>query len=157
MCSQQAAQWPGRFSSSGGRSAKPRAEAPGQRGANAGDEFLGVEGLGNEVVGAGGEAINAVLEFVAGGEEDEVDIATAGFGADLVAELEAAHFRHAPIGDDEADRVVAEDFEGGGAIGGAENVVAGVVEGGANDGDGHLVVINNKYTHKHLAKEKRGR
>ena len=71
-------------------------------GAQADAQFVGVEGLGEVIVGAGVHAFDQVLRFGAGGEQQDVDVGFAVGAADAAADFDAIHAGHHPIQDGQA-------------------------------------------------------
>ena len=105
-----------------------------QEGADAGEEFLGAEGLDEVIIGTGIETFDAVVDHAFGGEEKDGDFAMefAEFGANG----EAIELRHHDVEEDEVG-LFAEGFvEAGGAVLGGEDAVAfggeGIGESGAH-------------------------
>ena len=98
--------------------------AAAELGADAGLQFLDAEGLGDVVVGAGVERGYFDGFLIANGEDD--DGRCAG-GADLVAELDAAHLVHGEVGDDDVGVPLAEGDE---AVEAVERCADGVSLGG---------------------------
>ncbi len=84
-------------------SAKLRESCPGlgrdaaEKGADAGEQCLGAEGLGDVIVGAGVEAAHHVLILGAGGEHDDRQGARFGAAPDLTADLDAGERRQHPV------------------------------------------------------------
>ena len=107
---------------SGGRAGPLEAA---QHGLDAGDELARGEGLGDVVVGAELEAVDAVVLGGARGEEDDGDDAEGGVLAEAPAEVEAVAAGHHDVeqeeggrlafgvGDDAADGEVGADGEAG--------------------------------------------
>jgi hypothetical protein len=107
-------------------------------GADAGEQFLDAEGLGDVVVGASVEGLDLALLVLANRQNDDRSLMT---GADGAADFDAAHFGHHEVGDDEVGNPVVEDAQAFfGVIGGA-HVEALCGECGAEDaGDLRLIV-----------------
>ncbi len=116
-------------------------------GADADGEFGGIEGLGDEFVGAGGETGDGVGHRIAAGEEDDVDVAGESAGADGAAKFEAGHDGHFPIGDDEGDGFAPEDGEGFAAVVGLDDLVAHGGEGVCEQFEGDVIVVDDENPH----------
>src|SRR3546814_873137 len=110
------------------------------RGSGAGDpvaedgfEGGGVDGFGDVVVHAGGEAAVAVLFGGAGGHGDDGGVVDVAFeAADLGGGLEAVHAGHLDVHEDGVEAGAAHGGEGGAAVVGDFGGVAEVFE----DADG---------------------
>ena len=70
---------------------------------DAGVQFLGVERLGQEIVGTGIHAFQQVVVGVAAGQQDNVDVVGQGGRTDMPAQLHAVHLGHDPVADDQSD------------------------------------------------------
>ncbi len=104
------------------------AERAAADGADAGEEFAGVEGFGEVVVGAHLEADDAVDVFAAGGEEED---AVGGGGAEAGEDFEAVDAGEHDVEEDHGPGAGAGGFEAGvAAVDGVDaEVVAGEVLG----------------------------
>ena len=111
---------------------------PAERGAQAGEELVHAERLGDVVVGAGVERGDLVALGAAGGEDDDRHGGPAPQAAD---DLDAAHSGEAEVEDDGVGMVLGGEPErvlaGGGGVG---LVAAGAQVGGEGPEDGRLVV-----------------
>ena len=65
-------------------------------------QLVGIGRLGQEVVGAGPQALEPVFPSIAGGQQDDVGVAFRSIGPDAPAELRAVEVRHHPVGDQRA-------------------------------------------------------
>jgi hypothetical protein len=113
-------------------------------GADAGEEFGHAEGLGDVVVGALVERGDLHGFLLADGEDDDGGFSNAADGA---GELDAAHFRHGEVGDDEVGRDGAEELEGFEAVICYGDFVAAALEGGAEDAGDLALVVDDEDTH----------
>ncbi len=66
-------------------------------GANAHAQFVGIEGLGQIIVGAGVHAFDQILGFGPRGQQQYIYVGFAIGAADAAADLDAVHARHHPI------------------------------------------------------------
>ena len=82
----------------------------GRAGADA--KLIAVEGLCEEVIGAAVHSLDEVFVLGFGGEENQVDVIEEVLGADSADELDAVHFGHHPVGDDDREFSFVETFEG---------------------------------------------
>ena len=88
----------------------------------------GLEGLGEVVDAAGGEAADLVVGIAEAGEEDDGDLAEGGVGLEPGADLVAVHAGHVDVEEDEVGRDAGGGGEGLGAAGDGGDGVAGLVE-----------------------------
>ncbi len=109
--------------------------------------FLHIERLGEKGIGTGGESLAAALGTFASGEHDEIDITVEIVRADGAAKLQAVHFGHFPVGDDEAYSAVAEEVERFGRAAGADHGVAQLGEGAGENVEVEGVVIYGQDLH----------
>ena len=94
-----------------------------QQVAGAGDELLGVDGLGEEVVATGGDPLDAVLARHQPGDEHDRDQMRALVGLQAAAGLEAGEPRHRDVHEDQVGRGGQRLLDRFGAIlGGVEDV-----------------------------------
>ena len=100
----------------------------GEVGVDAGEKFVGIEGLGDIINGAEFKAAHDVLGVGFSGEKDDGDFAPLGIGSDLAAGFETVHFRHHDIEEDEVGLEAGEKFEGLPAVGGDTEAVAFLFE-----------------------------
>ena len=106
------------------RAVGPRRPAPAQQGPDAGGQLLGLERLGDVVVGAGLEPRHHVEAVGPGGDHDDGDVAVlAQRTAHLEPVLPGASGRAAPVG-----RASVERAEALLAVGGLAHVVALVLQ-----------------------------
>jgi hypothetical protein len=108
-------------------------------GADADDEFLGVEGFGQVIVGAEFETFDFVAVVVEGGEHDDGDV---GGGTEAAADAAAVETGEHEVEDDEVDGggVCFEGVEGGGAVVDDPDVVSIAAEIELDEfGDGAVV------------------
>jgi hypothetical protein len=110
-------------------------------GADAGLELLDVEGLGDVVVGAGVEGGDLGSLLLADGEDED---GSGGDGADLAAELDAAHLGHGEVGDDEVGLPLAEEDEAVKTVGGGADVVALGAEDGLEGAEDLRLVVDEE-------------
>src|SRR5688572_3007908 len=87
------------------------AHAPHER-ANAGDELIRAERLGNVVVGADFQSHDAVGLFGPGGDHDDRQAGGGPVGAEEPADLEAADARQHDVEDGDVHRLFARDGQG---------------------------------------------
>ena len=93
-----------------------------------GQHFLGVEGLGNHVVRAQGQAADARGRPIQGGQDDEVDVAAGRIALDALAQFVARHLGHAQVRDDEIGPGTTHLFQGLEAIPCGQYLVARPLE-----------------------------
>jgi len=110
-------------------------------GADAGFELLNVERFGYIIVGAGVEGGDLGSFLLADGEDDDGGV---GDGADLAAELDAAHLGHGEVGDDEVGLPLAEEDEAVETVGGGADVVALGAEGGLEGAEDLGLVVDEQ-------------
>ncbi len=119
-------------------------------GAEAHLELVGVEGLGDVVVGAGLQAFDEILPVAARGQQQQVGIALAirdpGVLADQPADLGAAQAGHHPVEDGELRRMVAaQDLPGGGAVAHRDHVVTPLTQGRFEEMSGAGAVFGDQH------------
>jgi hypothetical protein len=117
------------------------------------EQLVGIQGLVEEIVGAGAQAFHALLGALAAGQHDHVDIAGNIFPPRRAAQLDAVHFRHVPIGDDQPDLALVQDLHGLAPIVGGDHGVAHVGHRVGHDAQGEIIIIHNKNLHVHLNSE----
>jgi hypothetical protein len=113
-----------------------------QHGADAGNEFAGIKGLGNIVVGADFEAENAVHGFSAGGEKDDRN---AGLGAEGLEKLKAGAAREHHVKDDHVVLAGEGGLETGAVVKDGIDLKALILEEALEKGDKALIVIDKEY------------
>ena len=82
-----------------------------------GDQFAGIDWLGQEIVGTGLQACQAVVTTIARRQQDDIGIAGVGPAPDPTAELQSIHRGHLPVGDQQPDPSLADPPPGLGPIG----------------------------------------
>jgi len=85
-------------------------------GAQANPKLMRVEWLGQVVIGAGVHAVDQVLTFGAGGQQNHVHVRLAGSGAGALADFDTVDTWHHPVEDGEAARR-SRRAAGGGTVG----------------------------------------
>ena len=80
-------------------------------------ELVGLEALGEEVVGTRLVALGAVVQVGEGREHDDGDVSQVRVGAEGADHLRARHARHGPVGDDEVGDQLAGFLQATGAVG----------------------------------------
>ena len=75
-------------------------------------QFSGMEGLGQVVIGSGGETFNHFLFVGVGSKENEVGVKLLVVAADALAQFDAADVGHAPVGDDKCRLVFDKQIHG---------------------------------------------
>ena len=113
-----------------------------EHGADAGDQFAGIEGLGNVVVGADFKAKNAVHGFATGGEQND---GNAGVGAQGLEQFKSGAAREHDIEDHNIVFAAERGIEAGAMIEDGMNVEALVLQKALQQRDQPLVVVNDKY------------
>ena len=116
-------------------------------GANADAQFLRLERLADEVVGAGVEALDDILRSPPRGQEDDVHISAGVAVSDVPAQLDARHFRHFPVGNDQAIRAAPQHLQGLATVAGRSHLVAEVGQRFGQHLRGETVVIYNEDSH----------
>src|SRR4051812_13559105 len=92
--------------------------------AQASAQLLRVDRLGNEIVGARFERLEVPLLSAPPGYYEDVHVAGVLARPDVLAEIEAVHRRHHPVGNHDVDVVLAgELLEGLGAVRGRDDLV----------------------------------
>lgn len=119
-------------------------DADAKEGADAGEEFEAVDGLGEEVVGPGIDGSLDIPHFVEGCDHDDGDVAEAGVGLEPGAGLEAAHPGHHDIKEDDVGFGGGDGGEGLKAVPGGADGAAEVFEVGLEEFEVLLVVINDE-------------
>ncbi|SPF46553.1 hypothetical protein SBA4_3550016 [Candidatus Sulfopaludibacter sp. SbA4] len=95
-------------------------------------QLVGVEGLGQVVIGPGIHPFHDVLGLGAGGQQEDVDVRFAVGGADTAANFDAIHAGHHPIENGEAGRVRRlQDLPGLHAVTGHHGLVSPLRQHGA--------------------------
>jgi hypothetical protein len=118
-----------------------------QMGADAGEEFLDVEGFGDVIIGAGVESFDLGVFLVANRENQD---GNGGLSADGAAEFNAGHAGHHQVGDDEVGLPVLEDAHGFlGVVHGA-HIVALSRERGAQHARDLNFVVNDQDAFGHV-------
>ncbi len=118
-----------------------------QMGADAGQQFLNAEGLGDVVVGAGVEGLDLGALVVAHGEDQH---RSGELSADGAADLDAAHAGHHQVGDDQVGRPVLEDAQALLGIVGGAHVVALRGERGAQHARNLRFVVDDQNSARHV-------
>ena len=127
------------------RLSRERIRSPG---ADPHHELLGLEGFVDEVVGAGVHAVDDVLRSVPRREQNDVDVAAGGAPPDLLAEFDAGHFRHLPVGDHHAELPAADQFQGLAAVAGHGHLVPELRQRMFQDFHRDVVVIRDQNSHE---------
>ena len=102
-----------------------------QNRAGAGNDLLGLVGLGQEIVRTGLEPADDIHRFAERGQEHDRDLRVPGGGFDAVAELVAGDARHDDVGDHQIDLFGIEEFERRLAIACDDDGKAGFLDGGS--------------------------
>ena len=118
-----------------------------QPGAHPGDELLGLERLDDVVVGAGLQAHDDVDGVGLRGEHDDRH---AGLGADLAAHLEAVDAREHDVEEHQVGAVLAEDADGGGAVGDVVDLEPLVAQDDAEHLRQRQVVVDDQHATFHV-------
>ncbi len=117
-------------------------------GADADAQFMGVEGLGEVIVGAGVHAFDQVLGFGAGGEQEDVDVRFAIGAANFPADFDAIHAGHHPIEHSETGRAGAvENRPSLIAVACDHGLVAPSGQHGFQHGLKHRIVFRGQHAH----------
>ena len=111
-------------------------------GADAREELLGAEGLGEVVVGAGVEGLDLIALVAAGGDDKDGDLRPF---ADAAEDGHAVHVGQAEVEDDEVGTVRGDHGVGHRAGAGHEDVVAVGGEDGLHEAADGALVLNQKY------------
>jgi hypothetical protein len=98
--------------------------------------LFGSEGLAEIAFGAGGESFDYAGFAAFGGDHDYWDAFGGWNGGESFEELEAVHYGHVDVGEDDVERTFLNFDEGFGAVAGFEDfaeVEAGLAEGAFDD------------------------
>jgi hypothetical protein len=106
-----------------------------------------VEGLGDEVVGAGAQAFDDVALLVLGREQDEVGVVGPLGGPDAPAEFDPVGPRHHPVGDDEVAGLGGEARPGLLAIRNADHLVAPALKRPLQHQARHRIIFRDQNLH----------
>ena len=99
-------------------------------------DLLGSEGFAEIAFGAGGESFDDASFAAFGGDHDYGDAFGCGDGGESFEELEAVHYRHVDVAEDDVEGAFLNFDEGFGAVAGFEDfaeVEAGLAEGAFDD------------------------
>ena len=117
-------------------------------GVQADAQLVGIEGLGEVIVGAGVHALDQILRFGAGGEEQDVDVGFAVGTADAAADFNAIHAGHHPIQYGQAGGILGlQDSPCFGAVARDYGFVAPLGEHRTEHGLKHRVVLGCQDAH----------
>jgi hypothetical protein len=105
------------------------------------DDFFEVEGFGDVVVAADGEAGDAVADGVAGGEEEDGQVAG---GPEALGDFEAVHVGEHDVEDDEVGLEAGGGAEGLGGVAGDLDLETGEAEGGGQERADVLLVVDDE-------------
>jgi hypothetical protein len=113
-----------------------------QNGADAGDEFAGIEGLGDIVIGTDLKAEDAVHGFSTGGEEND---GNAGVSPQGLEKFKAGAAGKHDIKDDHVVFAGERGLKAGAMIEDSIDLKALVLQKALEEGDQSLVVVNDEY------------
>lgn len=120
--------------------------------AQAGLEFQGIDGLGEEVVGSGAEGL-ALQILALPREEPHGDVPPGRVGLDGLAGLEAAHPWQHDIQEHQVDPLLPEKVDGFEGIAGEPHLAPQPGEHLLENPEGHPVVIHHQNSRRWLAGE----
>ena len=125
----------------GGRGCLLAAAGAAEDGFDAGDDFAGGGGLDDLFIGAETETSDFVAVLLFGAEDEDGDVAEL---ADAADDLETGLAGHHHVEEDDVDRLVAEDVEGGGAFEGGHDGVALGFQEVAHEVDDVFLIVDDE-------------
>jgi len=112
--------------------------------AHAGEQLGLVEGLGDIVHAAALEGFDDEALVIGGGQEDDRNVFPTRILFDLAAHLDAVHFRHQHIEQNQSGCVRFEKFKRLPAAGGGDDLMADLADQGAEELQVLLLVVNDQ-------------
>ena len=113
-----------------------------------GDQLPGVDRLGQEVVGPGGQRLQAFVVPPPGRDHDDVGVRPPVQAPDAAAQLKPVRPRHHPVGEHQVHAAVLEQGPGLDAIGRRDDLVAQRGEEPPQDEGRGRVVLNDQDRHR---------
>src|SRR5262249_47309779 len=113
-------------------------------------ELVHLEGLGDEVVGAGADGGGGGVQAAEGGDHDDGDIRAAA--GDALAELGPVHAAEVEVGDDGVEVLGAEGVQGGGGVGEGAGGVAPAGQAVGEQGAHLRVVVHDEQAVGHAVR-----
>ncbi len=114
------------------------------------EQGQGGEGLGEVVVGPGGQALVAVAFLGLGGEHDDHDVAGVGVGLELAADLEAVQPGHHDVEQDQPGALAPGHLEGLDPVGRLQDLVLVALQGDVHQGPHGRFVVGDQQLHRPL-------
>ena len=111
---------------------------------DASQQFLGDEGLGDVIDGAGVEGAQQQFAILHRGEEDHRHRCQRGVAAELLQQLEAVHPRHHHVQQHEVRRLAFRELQRLRAAGGRQYLVAVPLQQGADDAQVRRLIVDDE-------------
>jgi hypothetical protein len=115
--------------------------------ADAVQQLVGMERLGDEVVGSGFQSLHHVLLAAVRREQDDVGVTAVMPRSNAAAQFEPVQAGHFPVGNDERELAGPHEFERFEAVAGGEDSVPGPRERILQQVQGDFVVVDNQDAH----------